>query len=119
MQRSTMRVAIFSMASLIAGCAHSWKQVQVAPPVTYPERQQFQIWTGDQQRTWHAVQVDDTTVSGIPFIQPPTCDSCRVVLARVQVDSLRIGSTAHEPFGTLLLVLAAATSLGLFAWLGA
>ena len=118
MQRSRMRFVVLSLASFIVACNHAWVQVQATPPVTYPERQQFQVWTGDQQRTWHALQVDDTTVSGVPFTQYPTCDSCRVVLARDQVDSLRIGSRAHQPFGRFLLVLAAATSLGLFAWLG-
>jgi hypothetical protein len=55
-------------------------------------RQQVQVWSGDRAQQWHAVVVTNDSVSGIPFVRPVSCDSCRLALPRAAVDSLRLGS---------------------------
>jgi hypothetical protein len=52
-----------------------------------------------------AVTLEADTLRGVPFIKPPTCDSCRVKLALVTVDSLRVGNKERGFFRTTGLVL--------------
>jgi len=49
------------------------------------------VWSGGQVRVLHAVLIDNDMIRGVPFQQPPTCDSCRVAFALAAVDSLRTG----------------------------
>lgn len=39
----------------------------------------------------HGVIVGAESVSGIPFVKPLDCDSCRMGIGRTEVDSLRTG----------------------------
>ena len=55
-------------------------------------RQQVQVWQQGTALRWHAVIVAPDSVSGIPFLQPIDCDSCRVTVAREAVDSIRLGN---------------------------
>ena len=45
-----------------------------------------------QTRVLHAVTIRPDSVSGVPFHLQPQCDSCRVVIARSAVDSMRLGN---------------------------
>ncbi len=60
-------------------------------PGPLPARQQVQVWAGGRILRLHGVIVGADTVSGIPFSRSLDCDSCRVGVGRVEVDSLRIG----------------------------
>jgi hypothetical protein len=53
---------------------------------------------------WHAVRSSADSVSGIPFLQPIDCDSCRLSIPRAEVDSLRLGN----PTGALWASVGAA-----------
>ena len=67
----------------------------------------------------HGVIVGADTVSGIPFLKPLDCDSCRVRIERAEVDSLRIG----EPVDGFWKTAALGAALGLLflcpLWCGA
>ena len=49
------------------------------------------------------------TVSGVPYLEPPECDSCRVALSRSAVDSIRTGN----PVGGFLRTTAVVYGVGL------
>jgi hypothetical protein len=51
----------------------------------------------------HGVIVGADTVSGIPFFRSLDCDSCRVGIGQVEVDSLRIGDPAVGFWKTAML----------------
>jgi hypothetical protein len=53
---------------------------------------QVQIWQGRLVTLLHGVTLERETIRGVPFTMPPTCDSCRMQLARSAVDSLRVGN---------------------------
>ena len=77
---------------LVTACGAGWHREDVAPQRQLPVRQQVQVWVGDEARVLHAVIVDSTSVSGVPFHQSPDCDTCRVAVARNTVDSIRLGN---------------------------
>ena len=52
----------------------------------------------------HGLRIDSTTVSGIPYHRPLTCDSCLVVFPRAEVDSLRVGDVANGLIKSVALV---------------
>jgi hypothetical protein len=45
------------------------------------------------------------SVSGIPFLAPLTCDSCRVGFPRAQVDSIKLGDPTGGFWASTGLVL--------------
>lgn len=60
-------------------------------PGPLPARQQVQVWASGEVLQLHGVIVGADSVSGVPFLKPPDCDSCRVGIRQAEVDSLRIG----------------------------
>lgn len=48
---------------------------------------------GDSTAILHAVIVRSPSLSGVPYLKHPSCDSCRISIPLVAVDSLRVGST--------------------------
>jgi len=83
---------LVSQCVALQGCGPGWRIVGPPTPATFPERQQVQVWHGGRAEQWHAVVLGADSISGIPFHRPISCDSCRVGLARVAVDSLRVGN---------------------------
>jgi hypothetical protein len=79
-------------ALVLAACGAGWHRVDDLASRALPVRDQVQLWLGRQTRVWHAVTVGPDSVSGVPFHLPPDCDSCRVVIARSMVDSMRLGN---------------------------
>ncbi len=76
---------------LASACGAGWHREELGPERRLPARQQVQVWSGDETRILHAVIVEPDSVSGVSFHLPPDCDSCRVVVARTAVDSMRLG----------------------------
>jgi hypothetical protein len=54
----------------------------------------------------HGVVVGADTVSGVPFLKSPDCDSCRVRIERAEVDSLRLGEAVDGFWKTAALGVA-------------
>src|SRR2546421_11326393 len=81
---------VAATSSISLACA-GWHRLQAPVDTTLAPRQQVQVWEGRQSRRLHAVRLTPDTVFGVPFQQPPSCDSCRVAIQRAGVDSLRVG----------------------------
>ncbi|HWN18972.1 MAG TPA: hypothetical protein VNO19_08660 [Gemmatimonadales bacterium] len=75
-------------------------------PRVLPTRAQVQVWQGERVTLLHAVTLEREALRGVPFTQPPTCDSCGVRVPLAAVDSLRVGSKERGFFRTAGLVLA-------------
>lgn len=76
--------------SVICGCA-GWLRYELPSDTTFAPRQGVQVWKGAQPIVLHAVSVSADSLVGVPYHQPPSCDSCRVTMPRGDVDSLRLG----------------------------
>ena len=75
-------------------------------PRPFPARAQVQVWQGNKFILLHGLRLDPASLTGVPFTQAPTCDSCRVQMALGGVDSLRVGNKERGFFRTAGLVLA-------------
>ena len=80
---------LFGGAILLGGCASSPKPVSAAPSRALSPRDRVQVWSGRGSQVLHAVRFTDASVSGVPYLQPPECDSCRVSLTLSAVDSMK------------------------------
>jgi hypothetical protein len=87
------------------GCGAGWHQRHDLPPGVLRPRQQVQVWQGGHALRWHAVAMTADSVTGIPFLKPATCDSCRVAVPRSSVDSLRFGNPVAGFWKTIGLVV--------------
>ena len=87
-------------------CGGGWRRLESVTPRVFPTRTQVQVWQGRGSTLLHAVRLNSDTLSGVPFTQAPTCDSCRVEFPLNEVDSLREGSKERGFFRTTGLVVA-------------
>ena len=83
-------LSMLILAFGLAGCGAGWHRTQLAPG-PLPKRQQVQVWHGGSVERWHGVVLSSDSISGIPFLRPAACDSCRFALSRTDIDSLRVG----------------------------
>lgn len=89
-----MRRAVLLLVLMLVqtACGAGWTSTVVSPRTRFPERRQAQVWVDGVALRWHAVRITDSIVSGVHFREPADCDSCRVSVPRVEVDSLRTGT---------------------------
>jgi len=99
-------LALLGLGITLGGCGAGWHRVELVPG---PLRagQQAQLWHGPGVEQWHAVVVTADSVSGVPFLQPSACDSCRRSYPRAAVDSLRLGDPVGGFWATAALVVVA------------
>jgi len=97
--------AAVGCAVLVVACGAGWHRPARLEPGPLAPRQQVEVWSGGKARRWHAVQVGPDSISGIPFVQATTCDSCRIALPRAAVDSVRLGDPVGGFWKTVGLVL--------------
>jgi hypothetical protein len=104
-----------------AGCGAGWRRTGELPPGALSPKQQAEVWHGGRADRLHAVILSADSISGVPYLQPQSCDSCRVAFAQTAVDSVRLGhpergfwrSVGLALGGTLVLaVVACALRLG-------
>ena len=96
-------------------CGAGWHQIAPPVPTTLHQRQQIEVWSGGRVLRLHAVKLTSDSVIGVPYLQRPECDSCRVGLPRATVDSLRTGNPAAGLWKTVGLALGGMLVVGLAA----
>lgn len=89
----------------ILGCGAGWHQPPQLAPGPLPPRQQVQVWVDGQAERWHSVVVGSDSVSGFPFLQSSTCDTCRRAVPLIAVDSIRVGKPMTGFWKTMGLVV--------------
>ena len=94
---------------LLQACGAGWHRTTVLTPES--PRQQVEVWQGNASLQWHAVRVTDSTVSGIPYLKPIECDSCRHTVPRSSVDSIRLGNPTLGFWKSVAVILLAPFTL--------
>jgi hypothetical protein len=89
-----------------AACGAGWHRIEPVAPQSLPERQQIELWQGSHRLQLHAVKLLKDSISGVPYVKPPECDSCRVSMPTSSVDSLRAGNPTGGFWKTAGLVVA-------------
>jgi hypothetical protein len=97
----------FMLGTLLpqAACGAGWHRIEPVAPRSLPKRQQVELWQGSHRLQLHAVRLLGDSISGVPFVRPPECDSCRVSVPRASVDSLRAGNPTGGFWKTTGLVI--------------
>ena len=109
-----MRSALLVLLAPLAACLPGWKRAELGPATWLPPEQHVQVWVrGGGDQVLHAVRVDTSGVSGVPWRESPECHSCRVVYDRAEIDSVRIGNLSgrqvRETATWVLLLLTVVT----------
>jgi hypothetical protein len=99
------RFVLLSLLVLVNGCGAGWRRTPDLGLGPLPRRQQAQIWHEGRSERWHAVDVRVDSVSGVPFVQDPACEGCRIALPRAAVDSVRFGNPSAGFWKTLGLAV--------------
>jgi hypothetical protein len=109
------RMMVPAAAMVLAGCAAGpgWSRIPQGDLPPLPVREQAQVWSRGHSQQLHGIRVTRDSISGVPFFQDPRCDSCRVSLARAEVDSVRVGGPGMDAAGATL----AGLGVGLFVFL--
>ena len=63
------------------------------------------MFAGGRELQLHAMRISADSLSGVPFIRPVDCDSCRVRFARTEIDSIRLGDPTAGLWSTVGLVV--------------
>ncbi|HTK55273.1 MAG TPA: hypothetical protein VL295_00500 [Gemmatimonadales bacterium] len=75
---------------LLAGCtSYQHGRPLEAVPLPAPTRDRFEVWSKGKPHQLHALRIEHDSLVGVPWWNDPACDSCRVVFARAEVDSVR------------------------------
>ena len=96
---------LLALAGCTSACSGSWHRMEDVTPRALQPRDQVQVWQGGRATLLHGVELESETLCGVPFVDTPTCDSCRVRIPLEAVDSLRIGNKERGFFRTAGLVL--------------
>lgn len=105
------RLALLALTLAQMACGAGWRRVTEPEPRTLPARQQVQVWRGGRALQLHAVEFGSDSVSGIPYLQPEDCDTCRVAVAASEVDSVRVGNPPAGFWRSFALVLGGGVAL--------
>ena len=97
-------VALTAVCLLSQGCGAGWHRVDLVGP--YRTGQQVQVWHDKRVEQWHAVVVRADSVTGVPYVNSVSCDSCRVAIPRAEVDSIRLGDPVAGFWKTAGLIVA-------------
>ncbi len=91
-----------------------WERVALPAPARLHTAKQVQVWRQGAMLQLHGVVVSGDSLSGIPFLRPLTCDTCRVTLPLASIDSVRTGDPVGELVVSSVVVLVGVIAL-LFA----
>jgi len=106
LSRSPIAACLAVLVIVQSACGAGWRQPPAFPTSSPPPRQQAQVFTGGRVLQLHAIHVSADTLSGVPFLRPIGCDSCRIRIARTEIGSLRFGDPTAGLWSTVSLVVA-------------
>jgi hypothetical protein len=116
---AALRSLLLSLLLVTQSCGPGWHRPAQLVPGPLSRRQQVQVWRKGTMLRWHAVRVEQDTISGIPWLQPVGCDSCRRSLPRAAVDSVRVGNPIVGFWKTVAVVLAVPAAVVIaYCWRG-
>ena len=101
----------------LSGCTANWKPAEIPQPKPLNTRAvlEFHILAGtkDSVVRLHAVQFTKDSVSGVSWLQRPTCDTCRIAFPLNRITNPRLGNPerAAWSFAVVAAVLGGAALL--------
>ena len=106
-----LRIVAFTLALLAVGCHSEWRP-RLEEPASIKPADAVRIWSGGTVAQWHAVVIKSDSVSGIPYETSLQCDSCRLSMPLVLVDSMKV---SHATSAKTVLIVAGAFAAAIVA----
>lgn len=98
-------------ALALNGCGPNWEAVNVAQPRTLDAGTVLEFRARNELVRLHGVQFAHDSLSGIPWLEHLTCDTCRVHYALADISQSRIGNPGAGAWN-IVLPLVAVIALG-------
>ncbi len=86
-----MKRLALALLAVNTACTLDWRRDTLPKALAMTQlapTEQVQIWSKGKLLQWHAVQNCGDSISGIPAEMSTKCDSCRLRMARADVDSV-------------------------------
>ena len=112
-KRRILALAVAPLLVLSGACGAGWHRPTPLHLGRMDEGQQVRVWHNGAVERWHSVIVTQDSIAGVHWRQPRGCDSCRVGLARAEVDSVQVGNPMGgfwRGVGVALLVMLVLTA---------
>jgi hypothetical protein len=97
------RTSIGIVATIaLCGCGPNWHPVTLPQPTPFAKGTVVEFRAHDSTVRLHAVQVSRDSISGIPWLEHTSCDTCRVRFAMADVSQMRTGNPGAGGWNILL-----------------
>jgi hypothetical protein len=116
-QRGRWTNCLLLAAFALNGCGANWRPVGTAETRTFNPATVLEFHSRDQLVRLHGVRFERDSVSGIPWLEHLSCDSCRVHYALADISQARIGDPGRTAWGIVLPVVAVFTLFQLLHFL--
>ncbi|HET9134521.1 MAG TPA: hypothetical protein VFN90_09465 [Gemmatimonadales bacterium] len=89
---------------LVTGCVQAWQPLPSPTPDTLGARAIVEVRDADGRRLrLHGVRFEGDSLSGVPTVRPPDCDSCRVRVSAAARRTARVAEVGDRRVGELWL----------------
>ena len=112
-QRATARAAVvvLSACAALTACT-AWTPKPTSSLLeTHDPRERLQLWVQGRPHLLHGIRATRDSITGVPYFQPPECESCRVHFALSAVDSVRVQHVDRVMGRNVMLVTLLAISV--------
>jgi hypothetical protein len=112
--RPHLLLVLLVVAIALDACGPNWQPVSVAQPRTLDAGTVLEFHAKDQLVRLHGVKFERDSLSGIPWLEHLTCDTCRVHYALADVSQARTGNPGATAWNILLpftIIVGAFTAL--------
>jgi hypothetical protein len=92
-------------AITLNGCGANWRPVPSAEARTLKPAMVLEFHVRDQLVRLHGVTFERDSVSGIPWLEHLSCDSCRVHYSLADISQARIGEPGRAAWSIVLPVV--------------
>ncbi|MGH7584025.1 MAG: hypothetical protein ACREL5_12445 [Gemmatimonadales bacterium] len=110
-------VAALLLVVLIYGCyGPGWQPYALGKnPQAVDESQVIAFNADGKEYQLHAVRLTKDSISGVPWTEHATCDTCRVAFARAGISNVRTGNPGNGAWSVAGPFLGAVALLAVFA----
>ncbi len=109
---SRRRPTLLPLVVLLAGCSGHWEPLAVPTPAPLRPQTVVQFRAGDSIVQLHGVRFSRDSISGIPWLDHLSCDTCRVSYALANISQVKTGDPGAGA-KTMVLPFAILTGAGL------
>lgn len=110
-ERGRWTSCLLLAAIALNGCGANWRPVPAATPQNLKPATVLEFHARDQLVRLHGVRFERDSVSGIPWLEHLSCDTCRVHYALADISQARTGEPGRAAWSIVLPVVGIAALL--------